>query len=166
MVLEGCAGGTGWNTAVRRWTELERAYGFETSVSTDPCLDGTKLTFVHSRALPTEGRRAAVAKWTEWGRKPDKPPTVELESIKADWKKWWVALAPEWHQKNDVGELVQGGQGLWGDLVHPGANGILMVLLVLVWWREKEESASESWLAAVRDVGWVLDELLAEAEIR
>ncbi|KAJ7735419.1 hypothetical protein DFH07DRAFT_753867 [Mycena maculata] len=150
MVLEGCAGGTGWNTAVRRWTELERAYGFETS----------------SRALPTEGRPAAVAKWTKWGRKPDKPPTVELESIKADWKKWWVVLAPEWRQKNDVGELVQGGQGPWGDLVHPGANGILMVLLVLVWWCEKEESASESWLAAVRDVGWVLDELLAEAETR
>ncbi|KAJ7880239.1 hypothetical protein B0H14DRAFT_3434497 [Mycena olivaceomarginata] len=50
-------------------------------------------------------------------------------------------------------------------LGHPGGNGMLTVLLPLVWWRrgEVKEVASEEWVAAVRDVAWVLKGLLSAA---
>jgi hypothetical protein len=42
---------------------------------------------------------------------------------------------------------------------------MLTVLLLLVWWRQGEvkEVASEEWVAAVRDVAWVLKGLLSVA---
>ncbi|KAJ7459142.1 hypothetical protein B0H11DRAFT_1737462 [Mycena galericulata] len=147
VVLNACAGGAGWKTLVARWTELERTYGFETS----------------SRALPTTGRPLAVAAWTKSGRQTKKPPAFELEKFVEEWGAWWAALAPAWRQKDAQGRLLEGGHGPWGCLVHPGANGILMVLLGLAWWRDKEGLASERWEAAVKDVGWVLCGLLANA---
>jgi hypothetical protein len=38
-----------------------------------------------------------------------------------------------------------------------------MVLLALAWWREEETKPLMSWLAAVKDVGWVLSGLLTSA---
>ncbi|KAJ7429418.1 hypothetical protein B0H11DRAFT_1768087 [Mycena galericulata] len=147
-ILDGCAGGAGWKTLIKRWTELERAYGFETS----------------SRALPTKGRPLAVGAWTKSGRQKNKPPAFVLDKFVKDWGAWWTALGPDWREKDTEGRLLQRGHGPWGGLVHPGANGILMVLLGLAWWRDKEwMAASETWEAAVRDVGWVVGGLLANA---
>ncbi|KAJ7429151.1 hypothetical protein B0H11DRAFT_1614496, partial [Mycena galericulata] len=140
-VLEGCAGGKGWSEAVQRWTELERAYGFATSV---------RLT------LPTTGRPVAAHAWTKGGRRPNKPPVFDLKTFITDWWAWWGALAPAWRARDALGHPKPGNDGPWGILVHPGANGLLMVLLALAWWRNEEELASEGWLAAVQDVGWVL----------
>ncbi|KAJ7507644.1 hypothetical protein B0H11DRAFT_1704936 [Mycena galericulata] len=146
-VLSGCAGGVGWDAVVRLWTALERAYGFATS----------------SKALPTTERPAAIGAWTKSGRRPTKPPPLDVEKFEKEWWAWWTALAPDWRQKDEKGRLVEGGEGEWGVLVHPGANGVLMVLLGLAWWRDKEEVATASWLAAVADARWVLSGLLAEA---
>ncbi|KAJ7808076.1 hypothetical protein B0H14DRAFT_2251185, partial [Mycena olivaceomarginata] len=82
------------------------------------------------------------------------------EKLVKDWWNWWSALAPAWREKDRAGrpKIVEGSEkGEWGELIHPGANGMLMVLLPLVWWREGEpgNAASEIWLAAVRDVSWV-----------
>ncbi|KAJ7739801.1 hypothetical protein DFH07DRAFT_752067 [Mycena maculata] len=149
-VLEGCGGGAGWDNAVTLWTELERLYRFETS----------------SSALPTKGRPAAVGAWTKCGRQPAKPPKFELQQFVNDWEVWWSALAPAWRQRDKDGQLVQGGDGPWGVLVHPGANGFLMVMLGLAWWRQKEGVASLRWVNAVKDVEWVLSGLLAEAKTK
>ncbi|KAJ7469894.1 hypothetical protein B0H11DRAFT_1722909, partial [Mycena galericulata] len=148
-VLSGCKGGKEWDGAVKEWMELERAYGFESS----------------SKALPTAGRPAAIHAWTKGGRRPNKPPPLAVESFEKDWWAWWSGMAPAWRMKNAEGRPLQGGTGEWGSLKHPGANGLLMVMLGLAWWREKEEEvASTSWMAAVTDVAWVLRGLKREAE--
>jgi hypothetical protein len=91
------------------------------------------------------------------------------EKLVKDWWNWWSALAPAWREKDGVGRPKIGEEnGEWGDLIHPGANGLLMVLLPLVWWREGEpgNAAGEDWLSAVRDVSWVLERLLSAAKAK
>jgi hypothetical protein len=85
------------------------------------------------------------------------------------WWDWWNSLAPTWRKKDEAGRPTIGQEtGDWGVLVHPGANGILTVLLPLVWWRLGEEAsvASDGWTAAVRDVSWVLQGLLSAAKTK
>jgi hypothetical protein len=49
-----------------------------------------------------------------------------------------------------------------------GDNGLLQVMTSLVWWGEvvakREEEDWEQWRAAVTDVTWVLEQLLAYGE--
>ncbi|KAJ7920717.1 hypothetical protein B0H13DRAFT_1605096, partial [Mycena leptocephala] len=110
------------------------------------------------KPLPTEGRPKAVHLWTKSGRNPKKPPSLQADFTE-HWWAWWSALALP--GGSETARL--GNEGPWGELVHPGANGILMVLLALAWWREEETTPSMSWLAAVKDVGWVLSGLLTSA---
>ncbi|KAJ7260022.1 hypothetical protein B0H12DRAFT_1014217, partial [Mycena haematopus] len=145
-MLVACEGGEGWLETVAQWTQLERAYGFKTS----------------TKALPTEGRPSAVHKWSKYGRNPQKAPVLD-DNFPECWWGWWSALAPTWRPRNSAGHPEAGSQGPWGALVHPGANGMLMVLLALAWWRDSEATASESWMEALKDVGWVLSSLLTSA---
>ncbi|KAF8182184.1 hypothetical protein K438DRAFT_1601038, partial [Mycena galopus ATCC 62051] len=89
------------------------------------------------------------------------------DALVRKWWEWWMSLAPDWRERDENGRPKVGeGAGEWGALAHPGANGVLMVLLPLVWWRRGETSAvaTEDWLAAVCDVLWVLQGLLATTQ--
>ncbi|KAJ7699836.1 hypothetical protein B0H14DRAFT_2417465, partial [Mycena olivaceomarginata] len=49
-----------------------------------------------------------------------------------------------------------------------GNNGLLQVMAVLVWWGEvvwKRGEEQEQWLVTVRDITWVLEQLLKSGEI-
>ncbi|KAJ7631950.1 hypothetical protein DFH06DRAFT_1004635 [Mycena polygramma] len=141
-----------WDLAVRTWTLLEAAYGFQSSAATLPATPGLR---------PSE-----VAQWIKHGRSITRPTEVEDHDMLVEkWWEWWSDVNPDWREKDGQGRPVIGEQsGDWGTLVHPGANGILTALLLLVWWREGETGApTELWLAAVRDVGWVLTGLLSAA---
>ncbi|KAJ7718507.1 hypothetical protein B0H14DRAFT_2412479 [Mycena olivaceomarginata] len=153
-LLRGCPqGGSEWDAVVETWTQLEKVYAFQTS----------------SANLPSPGkvRPEEVHQWLKNSRSTTKKIKVKSqEKLVKDWWKWWGCLAPAWRDKEENGVLKTGEtKGEWGPLVHPGANGMLTVLLPLVWWKEGEpDAASESWLAAVRDVLWVLQGLLSTAK--
>jgi hypothetical protein len=86
------------------------------------------------------------------------------EKLVEKWWQWWASLASEWRKKDEEGRPAIGEEtGDWGVLAHLGGNGMLMVLLLLVWWRQGEtiEVASEDWVTAVCDVAWVLKGLLS-----
>ncbi|KAJ7649202.1 hypothetical protein B0H17DRAFT_840629, partial [Mycena rosella] len=111
--------------------------------------------------LPTSSRPAEVGQWIKYGRSTTRETKIDkLEVLSAKWWKWWSVLAPTWQKKDDEGLPVTEERvgGDWGVLVHPGANGMAVVLLPLVWWRNKEGGGvpSDSWQRAVRDVAWVL----------
>ncbi|KAJ7312914.1 hypothetical protein DFH08DRAFT_717092, partial [Mycena albidolilacea] len=156
-LLQGCPeGGSEWKEAVANWTALEETYGLKSS----------------SANLPSPGkvRPEEVHQWLKNARSTTKKVIVKShEMLVKDWWNWWSALAPAWREKDGVGRPKIGEEnGEWGDLIHPGANGLLMVLLPLVWWREGEpgNAAGEDWLSAVRDVSWVLERLLSAAKAK
>ncbi|KAJ7703344.1 hypothetical protein B0H14DRAFT_2305161, partial [Mycena olivaceomarginata] len=146
-LLDACpaAGSEEWADAVRTWAQLEEAYGYQTTVSESHCA-----------CL----RPAEVAQWIKYGRSTTRETQVENhDKLVEKWWGWWTSLAPEWRKKDETGRpAISEVVGDWGVLAHPGGNGIMTVLLPLVWWRrgEKSEGPSEDWAAAVRDVLWVL----------
>ncbi|KAI9070211.1 hypothetical protein FKP32DRAFT_1558348 [Trametes sanguinea] len=68
-----------------------------------------------------------------------------------------LGKAPSIDDEQAAGRPIIGGQGDWDALVQPGRNGILIVLLSLVWWRAAATSSTlDDWHAAVQDVRWVV----------
>ncbi|KAJ7129040.1 hypothetical protein C8R43DRAFT_896852, partial [Mycena crocata] len=137
-----------WNATVAMWTQLERAYGFKSSPN----------------GLSKAGRPTVIDVWIKTGRGTDKLPNFSPEKDIPAWWEWWAGLAPTWREKNAAGRPVIGRQGPWGTLAKPGANGMLTVILGLAWWYTAEGEATEDWLAALKDVTWVLRGLLSEAK--
>ncbi|KAI9062818.1 hypothetical protein FKP32DRAFT_1603808 [Trametes sanguinea] len=134
------------------WTVLERKYDFQTS----------------AKALPAEHRPPEVHDWIRRNRRNFlKPPVISNpSSYIASWWAWWAAMQPDWRATNDLGQPVIGGHGDWDCLRNPGKNGMLMVLLSLVWWREQwpEQSATD-WKMAVKDVTWVLASMATTVDL-
>ncbi|KAI0692694.1 hypothetical protein C8T65DRAFT_586407 [Cerioporus squamosus] len=138
--------------AVFRWTVLEDRYSWEKS----------------TKGYRAQLRPTAIANWMRLDRRvhakiPKLPP---VEEYAASWWAWWLSLQPEWRAMDSAGRPLRSGEGPWDDLVQPGQNGMLLVLLSLVWWHGLvSESSRGDWDAAVRDVAWVLDQMvLAEVE--
>ncbi|KAJ6480693.1 hypothetical protein C8R47DRAFT_982738 [Mycena vitilis] len=158
-ILEACPvreGESNWGAALSAWMRLEEAYTFETSVS---------------QRIKPGLRPSEVGQWIKNGRPVTRETVVaKHEVLVGKWWDWYSSLSPSWRKKDEAGRPVideGAAAGDWGVLVHPGANGMLTVLLPLAWWRQGEEGApSEDWLAAVRDVAWVLEGLLSAAKTR
>ncbi|KAJ6550937.1 hypothetical protein B0H10DRAFT_1850008, partial [Mycena sp. CBHHK59/15] len=150
-LLKTCPGGSDeWAALVEGWITLETAYGFKTGVS---------IASLRAPSRPVE-----VGDWIKNGWSTTRETEVKnLETLKAHWWMWWTALCPTWRKQDEHQWPLTGEElGSWGILVHPGQNGMLIVLLPLLWWRIKEggDVASDSWLRAVRDVTWVCKRLL------
>ncbi len=94
----------------------------------------------------------------------EKSPAIkDEESYARAWWAWWSQLQPEWRVRGADGRPVPGGSVVddWGkSLCRPGKNGVLMVLLALVWWKEITTAATTvDWDVAVQDVAWVLSQM-------
>lgn len=87
-----------------------------------------------------------------------KIPAIQDENQYAtQWRNWWEALQPDWRTFDEDGRLEQVGSGEWGALDHPGKNGVLMVLLSLMWWQDIATSQTlHDWNHAARDVAWTI----------
>ncbi|KAH9845987.1 hypothetical protein C2E23DRAFT_745137 [Lenzites betulinus] len=132
------------------WVILEHTYKWETS----------------TKGLGTEQRPAEVAHWLRvLRRRFDRSPAIKDDVAYAtQWWKWWTQLQPEWRQVDADGRAVIGGEGDWDVLKSPGKNGVLIVLLSLVWWREvATEHTVHLWTSAVADVGWVVSSMAAHS---
>ncbi|KAF8183264.1 hypothetical protein K438DRAFT_1599921 [Mycena galopus ATCC 62051] len=140
MLLEHNGGGDDWARLVESWWKVEESAGFESSTKT----------------LPTAGRPKQVSEWVKNARKGT--PAVDMESFSAQWWNWWIAINPSWRCVVD-GKLVMEGEGTWASLKCSGQNGVLNVLACLKWWGAALKGESAEWLEAVRDVGWVLEQM-------
>ncbi|TDL19650.1 hypothetical protein BD410DRAFT_727011, partial [Rickenella mellea] len=111
-------------------------------------------------------RPSAVSWWINRGRKDAVPPNVEVSKIKMQWWAWWNSIQPEWRRRgqDDLRSLSRAGvRGDWDGFWLPGVNGLLSVLICLVWWgREENASNTGSWISACQDVKCVVDAVHAE----
>ena len=80
------------------------------------------------------------------------------------WRKWWTRINPSWRTDAN-GRLVIGGTGDWSCMLVPSMNGFLNVLGSLVGLRDIEND-NEKWCGVVRDVRWVMSEVLVAKRAR
>lgn len=159
--MEGKRLGSQFMCAIEWWTVLERAHKFETSVRLHDSLSSVLPTDQHvsqAKGLGTDHRPPEVHHWLRVQRRNlHKPPNINDEHrYGASWWQWWASLQPDWRPRDEDGRPILGGSGDWEVLTRPGRNGLLIVLLSLVWWHDAAESTRSEWEAAVKDVSWVV----------
>jgi hypothetical protein len=150
-----------WVDVLKDWAELERKYGFENPI-------GSKAFF------PNIGRPNCVHWWSQHGKmfKLDGPRDMPEPTVFAEgWWRWWSAINPEWRNRDDRGRVINDGYGgereekgdksKWECLKRPGQCGFFTVLMCLFYWRRKATTEAEClvWSEALKDVGWVLQEM-------
>lgn len=70
-------------------------------------------------------------------------------------------INPEWRSRDTTGMVVLDKQrGTWHEFNRPGQCGMLSVLMSLLWWYERLDEPSLSWISALNDVAWVIGELV------
>ncbi|KAJ7050147.1 hypothetical protein C8F01DRAFT_957149, partial [Mycena amicta] len=153
--------GVEWATCVQRFFDFEGAWGF---------VEG-------SWSMPKPLRPPQVSGWLSRGRKWTMPPTLGgligrrryvgmgAELWVGTWWKWWRSLQPAERELLDNGELSLPEIADWSGMAKMyGNNGLMQVMAALVWWgevaKERGEEETEEWCVAVKDVTWVLEQLL------
>ncbi|KAJ7363727.1 hypothetical protein DFH08DRAFT_682438 [Mycena albidolilacea] len=154
--------GLNWAMCVVKYFDFESAWGF--------VMKGGQL----GRPL----RPQQVAGWLSRGRRWMLPPTLgsDLGTRTTDelwvglWWTWWASLQPKERAMLENKEPFQPEDADWSKMVGQYSdNGLLQVMATLLWWGEvvqkREAAEQDQWLAAVKDVMWVLDQLLESERI-
>jgi hypothetical protein len=163
----GRAWGVEWAVCVQKFFDFEGAWGF---------VEG-------SWSMPKPSRPQQVSGWLSRGRKWTLPPALggllgrrQAEGMSAElwvgvWWGWWRGLQPAEREVLANGELSRPETAGWSAMARMyGNNGLMQVMAALVWWGEVAQKRGredvEEWCVAVRDVTWVLEQLLKSGEIR
>ncbi|KAJ7820735.1 hypothetical protein B0H14DRAFT_2371894 [Mycena olivaceomarginata] len=154
--------GLEWAVCVQKFYDFEAAWGFVD--------EGAQMR--------RDGRPPQVSGWLSRGRKWTLPPTLgedlgtreTVELWIGLWWNWWKSLQPRERSIESSGELSCPELADWSEMAElHGKNGVLQVMATLLWWGEvaqkRDLSARAEWLAAVSDVTWVLEKVLASGEI-
>ena len=116
--------------------------------------------------MPTNPRPSEVGWWFRIGRrdftKKALPTIKSVEEFQAKWIKWWSAAQPKWRDTRSWPFQTDNASGKdWGHLLKGGKDGMYLVVVSLGWWIHAQDSSEESHLDnAIRDVSWVLQNLL------
>ena len=149
--------GAAFTTALNTYVQLESRTSFEA---------GTRSEGFKPANRPTE-----VAWWVARGRK-SQPKIVDTRAFEQHWWKWWKGLQPVWREVagvegalNPSHRMCSRGDGGWTTMNKHGRNAFLTVMATLVWWAEglKDHAQDPGWVAAVEEVGWVLDQVVSRS---
>ncbi|KAJ7049776.1 hypothetical protein C8F01DRAFT_1264804 [Mycena amicta] len=139
---------------LEHWVALETAYHWRT---------GT--TYLQARRRPKQ-----VAHWIQ-NYRVSGPGITAIGNIAVYdklWWAWWNECQPSWRTINKDRPVREDPAGrLWEGLLVQGKNGLLTVVATLSWWgqamvKDGRTQVSRSWLDAIDDVSWVLQELLKD----
>jgi hypothetical protein len=152
-----------WAACVQRFYNFEGAWGF-----------------VNGKVrMGAKYRPHQVGGWIGRGRKWMLPPALPSELGEREaantwiggWWKWWQSLQPkERGAEIESEELMRPASADWSQMARMySKNGLLQVMATLSWWgaaAKRREEDSEAWSVAVKDVTWVLEQILNSGEIR
>ncbi|TFY76093.1 hypothetical protein EWM64_g7919 [Hericium alpestre] len=144
--------GDTWKAAVTLWQSLMHFIG---NVDAND-----RKTWFSSAYRPPQ-----IAYWMQRHRKFHVVSALEDISVFADlWRKWWTNAQPDWRKDDKVAWPLKhiGMQTeTWKNLAKGGKNGIVMVLIALVWWSKSVSAEAEKreLESAVEDVRFVLEEI-------
>jgi hypothetical protein len=155
-----------WGGCVQKFFNFEAAWGYDEG----------------SWKMATKDRPRQVTGWLSRGRKWTMPPalggllgrreaTGQAEElwVGSFWA-WWRTLQPDERAELGNRELSRPEKADWSRMVQMHGNtGLLQVMAALLWWgdvaQKRGEEEREEWLVAVRDVTWVLEQLLKSGDI-
>lgn len=114
------------------------------------------------KSIPLDERPDDFKLWFRGGRKEFLPRNfnVFVNSMTA----WWTAIQPDDRARDAEGKFIREPQDAnWMRLRKGGRNGIYLVVVGLMWWRDmiSNNETMEEWLAMVEDVTWVLESMVA-----
>ncbi|KAJ7073669.1 hypothetical protein C8F01DRAFT_1360496 [Mycena amicta] len=135
-------GATFWQL-LEHWVALETAYQWKTGTA-----------YLQARVAPSNG--------------PGITAIGNIGVYDKSWWAWWNECQPSWRKINGDRPVREDPAGhLWEGLAVRGKNGLLTVIATLSWWgqamvKDGRTQVSRSWLDAIDDVSWVLQELLKD----
>ncbi|KAJ3817221.1 hypothetical protein F5880DRAFT_1493276 [Lentinula raphanica] len=144
-----------WRQALRDLVILERYHLFQNP-------NGNGSTF------PSTGHPQVFAWWFQNRKTVTRlPPDDKFGDTAKFSSEWWVRYSmfnPQWRERDASGRIVVNGEGEgdWDEFNRPGQNGMLSLVVSLHWWYHRLDSPSSDWLSALRDIAWVLSELVKE----
>ncbi|KAJ3965285.1 hypothetical protein EV361DRAFT_810960 [Lentinula raphanica] len=147
-----------WHKALSDLVTLERYHSFKNP-------NGNGSTF------PSTGRPKAFAWWFQnrktVTRLPPDDKFGDTAKFSLEWWKWYSIFNPVWRERDASGRIVVNGEGEgeWDEFDRPGQNGMLSLVVSLHWWYHCLDSPSSDWLSALRDISWVLSELVKEKRL-
>jgi hypothetical protein len=85
------------------------------------------------------------------------------------WWAWWANLQPTWrdlHGQNLSKDLPPDGEQ-WLKISKAGCNGIFLIVLLLgCWIRTEEKAEGTTYLNALRDLEWVITQLIRSLKLQ
>ncbi|KAJ6528204.1 hypothetical protein B0H19DRAFT_1274998 [Mycena capillaripes] len=158
--------GADWGKCVGKFFDFESQWGFT---------EGTAGTANKYRPRQVAGWLSRMRKWHLPPSLGEKLGTQQEDGWVAEWWGWWKSMQPE-QRVLDSNELSRPEEADWGKVASlHGNNGLLLVMATLCWWGERvhgrrtggkiDEPSRMEWAAAVRDVSWVLEQILESGEI-
>ena len=101
-------------------------------------------------------RPQEVNQWSGGDRKLKDVPIVDLPVFIVKWHKWWSQLQPSSRRDYVSDGLLEPNVSMdWSRMQKWGKDGMVMVMIALVWWGKVSETDAR-WLKAVQDISKVL----------
>lgn len=121
-----------------------------------------------NHTLTNTNRPTEYNVWLHRSRKWDEMPDIDAmltPQYSSMWWSWWKTLQPAWRALSLTQDL-RGTRGFdWSQTRKGSQNGLFTVILTLGWWllgiKNGSGSGMEGCMAAVNDVAWVLDQMIA-----
>ncbi|KAF9490139.1 hypothetical protein BDN71DRAFT_1400516, partial [Pleurotus eryngii] len=139
--------GEAWQGAIELWASMERQAAF----------GGDKPP-----RFGTDKRPPQIARWFSYGRLyTTDPPIPDMEEYESSVQAWWTFLQPTWCTSSRPLPLPTYSPppgSDWAKLQLSGPNGLLLVMMLFVWWGRalKLKPSTPSWFAATVDLRGVL----------
>ncbi|PPQ97914.1 hypothetical protein CVT26_002990 [Gymnopilus dilepis] len=143
-MVAGVRWGPEWHELITNWLQYESSRNFE-----------------GSSWLKATHRPSAVGEWIQRARNPYYRPEIDAEDFQDDFWKWWKVVQPEWRDM-EAEAASRSVEGDWCSLDKAGKNGLSSVVAALFFWGSGagcDKTAGSSWIEAVEDVSWVLEQL-------
>jgi hypothetical protein len=143
--------GLAWFGCLEAFISFEKAAGFSAQDSRLPAAKSRPQEFSEWFKI---GRKTSGAVWEGFcSGDPDR--------FGSGWRMWWLDIQPKGRKEDVNGALLQDPNIDWTVLQKPGANGMFLVLIALLWWRTRLEGDVDGtslpiWEDSVKDVTWVL----------
>ena len=107
-------------------------------------------------------RPEEVGSWIK-SKKKNSPPDIDVDKFASSFMAWWIALQPGWRLADDGSFTYDAPKSEdWHALHKGGSAGLYIVVVALSWWVRALMPESPSFRAwtAVRDVQWVIDQIM------